>query len=164
MTHDTITSDEAEAMYTSGDLPQAMIEFLEDTMSEFDGLNFVEEKAQLMRQAMITAFTLGQKDTEDADLQTNELIMETMQKVADNRHFSAVDLMAWIMLINEYHGTSAQNEEGRIYTLVNLARVSKLMAEYDTFKFYLPHGDIEYQVVRKGGAPATSASTSEIPE
>lgn len=144
-------------------MTQPLIELIEDTLETFrDEIHSTAGK-NLLSTAMLGAHILGEKEEEERALNEIEHIHETLEKIADKRNFDAADLMAFLFLINEYEGTPSQTDDGRIFTTMNLASVGPKIAGYECGKFYLPNGDIEFQVIRKGGKPAP-ASTVVIDE
>lgn len=148
----------SDAMADQTELPQALVEHLEDSMSAINDSGYADEKELLTRDAITTAYQLGTRDADESNLHANELVAEAMQKVIDKRHFDAQDLMAFLMLVNEYEGTDAQSKDtGMIFTTLNLSALGPKLAQYECAKFYLPNGMIEFQIIRKGQilAPAT---------
>ena len=132
------------------EIPQDLRELSEDLATSLQLL--IAERAEL-QVAILAAYELGKRDADAANLEANELIEEAMQKAADKRSFNGGDLMAFLFLLNEYGGTDAQGFNGRIFTTMNLQALAPRLAEYECAKFYLPTGDVEFQIINKGIVP-----------
>lgn len=146
------------------ELPQTRDENL-DQLCEETNQRLIDDKFDpvpndIIREQLTKAILLGKHEADESNLHANELVAEAMQKVVDKRHFDAQDLMAFLMLVNEYEGTDAQSKDtGMIFTTLNLSALGPKLAQYECAKFYLPNGMIEFQIIRKGQilAPATEA-------
>lgn len=137
-------------------------EYLEDAIAEYKMFGFDDEKESCIRQIALTMYELGQREEAAANLESNELVLEAMQKSVDDTTFSGADLMAWIFLLNEYGGTPGQEKDtGRIFTTLHLPTVGAALREYDTLKFMLPDGMVEYQIIRKDAAVNHAPASEE---
>lgn len=133
--------------------PQVLVEHVEDTIAagepgSIDGK--VQFLIEVIKQALVAAFELGQREEAAANLEANELVMEAMEKSINDRNFNAADLVAFMLLLSEYGGTEAE-QNGRIFTTLDIAAMGERLRGYECAKFYLPNGLVEYQINRKIG-------------
>jgi len=77
-----------------------------------------------------------------------------------DRNFNAADLIAFLLVLNEYGGTDAE-VDGRIFTTLDHKAVGERLKGYECAKFYLPNGLVEYQLNRKTAGHVVSPA-SEI--
>lgn len=140
-------------------------EFVLDAVTEnasvIDGKVTFDEA--MFTQIIATVFELGQREEAASNLEANELVLEAMQKSVDDTTFNGADLMAWIFLLNEYGGTPAQDQQfyGRIFTTIHLPTVGAALRDYHTYKFMLPDGMVEYQIIRKTAPTHVYPATKE---
>lgn len=144
---------------------QTLVELVDDTITTFraeikSGAMPFEDLVDVLRRALLAAYMIGARDGRAEAQDEGEEIAQAIDEVAGRRFMQSADMMAWLMLLNEYGNQSVDIDQSKlpahvplpakpIFTTMNIRKLAADLDAYDCSKFHLENGQVEYQIRKR---------------